>query len=119
MKPTTAPQRGTPTAADGRAPSAISDLTPLSYAATPDWLVTLRPPAGWRTGRPEDGVSQPWRIAVVSPLANGGWVGCETISVFSFTGMPSISETEWMLNRTLQSNNAHDLRIFDLPEVGS
>ncbi|MCH9730829.1 MAG: hypothetical protein K0U84_14335 [Actinomycetia bacterium] len=79
--------------------SQVSDLTQLQVNELPGWLLNLGLPPGWRiahydptypsvagTGRP----AEPSRIAVCTPQTNRrrGY-GCETITVFGFTGSPA------------------------------
>ncbi|MBB3750050.1 hypothetical protein FHT44_002511 [Mycolicibacterium sp. BK634] len=52
-----------------------------------EWGSRLGVPSGWLKGRyTGDDPTQPWRIAVFGPQPDGGWVACETITVFAFNG---------------------------------
>jgi hypothetical protein len=66
----------------------VADLMQLRAETTPHWLTKLGVPPGWKTGHLADGTVEPSRIAVCGQQSDGGWDGCETISVFGFTGIP-------------------------------
>jgi hypothetical protein len=92
----------------------MTDLQMLPNTDAPNWLGTLRPLPGWRVGRLEVGVDQPWRIAVVGGRTSGGWEGCETIAAFSFTGLPSTAVIKQMLGQALHSNGANAVQTTEL-----
>ena len=66
----------------------LSDLVQLPTEDLPRWLGTLGVPAGWRLGRLEGQGPQPSRIAVCPPQSGRGYA-CDTLTVFSFTGIPA------------------------------
>lgn len=66
----------------------VADVAPVSTAELPVWLQKLSLPAGWLLAQFDSGVTQPVRMAVRGPRPDGGWDGCETISLSRFTGTP-------------------------------
>jgi hypothetical protein len=67
----------------------VADLAPIATDELPTWLQQLRLPPGWRLARFDAGPAQPARMAVCGPHPDGSWDGCETVSLFRFTGVPS------------------------------
>jgi hypothetical protein len=86
----------------------VDDLMQLRAEATPRWLTKLGVPPGWKIGHLVDGIVEPSRIAVCGQQSDGGWDGCETISVFGFTGNPP---------KDVVRNNA-DCTLRDLAAAG-
>jgi hypothetical protein len=66
----------------------VVGLAPVATAELAAWLQQLRLPPGWLPARFDATPVQPARIAVCGPHPDGGWDGCETISVFRFIGTP-------------------------------
>ncbi|WP_142386830.1 hypothetical protein [Mycobacterium hubeiense] len=66
----------------------VTDLTLIAAQDTPEWLPTLSIPLGWQIAHLDSNSPQPLRIAVCGERSGGGWDGCETLSLFRFTGMP-------------------------------
>jgi hypothetical protein len=68
----------------------VHDLIQIVPDDVPQWLAGLAVPAGWCIARFDGDGAAPSRIAVCGPQSDGGWDGCETSSVFGFTGIPDI-----------------------------
>jgi hypothetical protein len=66
----------------------VDDVMQFRSWNLPAWLTQLGVPPGWQIGHLADSAVEPSRIAVYGPQPDGGWDGCETISVFGFTGTP-------------------------------
>ncbi|WP_170092301.1 hypothetical protein [Mycobacteroides abscessus] len=66
----------------------VTDLNLIPPRETPEWLQHLAVPAGWQIVHLDTGSIQPTRTAVTGPRGDGGWDGCETLSVYRFTGAP-------------------------------
>jgi hypothetical protein len=67
----------------------VDELVQVPAKDLPGWLTGLGVPAGWRIARFGEGSgAAPSRIAVCG--RQGGGYGCETISVFGFTGVPPV-----------------------------
>jgi hypothetical protein len=93
----------------------IADLTPLRGAERPNWLAQNSLPAGWRMGRyVGDDRTQPWRVAVRGARPDGLWHACETITVFGFTGSPSLQEVWTHCEHTIRSLNADNVVIVEV-----
>jgi hypothetical protein len=87
----------------------VDGLIQLPSADLPDWLTDLGVPAGWRIARLDGGGVQPSRIAVCSGKSQGGGYGCDTISVFGFTGIPP--------SEVVRDNAACTLRDFNATDI--
>ncbi|MBF9519551.1 hypothetical protein [Mycobacteroides chelonae] len=66
----------------------VTDLSLMSPRETPEWLQQLAVPDGWQVVHLDMGSVQPTRTVVAGARDDGGWDGCETISVYRFTGSP-------------------------------
>jgi hypothetical protein len=80
----------------------VHEFTHLRADAAPLWLTQLGVPAGWQTGHLADSMVEPSRIAVCGQRPDGGWDGCETITVFGFTGIPPADVVRDNADRTLR-----------------
>lgn len=78
--------------------------------AAPQWLTRLGVPAGWRIGHLADSPVEPSRIVVCGQRPDGGWDGCETISVFGFTGNPPDDVVRDNADRTLRDLGATGIK---------
>jgi hypothetical protein len=87
----------------------VGDLIQLRAEDLPEWLTRLGVPAGWRLARFDGNGIQPSRIAVCSRQPHGGEYGCETISVFGFTGIPPVEVVHDNVDRTLRDLHADDI----------
>jgi hypothetical protein len=64
----------------------ISDLRLLAPPDRPDWLAQVAAP--WQIAHLNARGVQPTRTALTDARGDGGWDGCETVSVYRFTGTP-------------------------------
>jgi hypothetical protein len=87
----------------------VDDLVQLPPEQLPGWLQRLSVPAGWRIARLEGSGLAPSRIAVCGHRADGRWDGCETISVFGFTGEPPEGIVRENADCTLRDLDASDI----------
>ncbi|MCV7204912.1 hypothetical protein H7J71_23135 [Mycolicibacterium peregrinum] len=69
----------------------VTDLNLVPPRETPEWLQQSVVPDGWKVVHLDTGFVQPTRTAVAGARDDGGWDGCETISVYRFTGAPPCS----------------------------
>jgi hypothetical protein len=86
----------------------VEDLVQVSAPDLPQWLTSLGAPTGWRLARMEGENLQPSRIAVCVPPSGGGYA-CETISVFSFTGIPAVDVIQRHADCTLRDLDAANI----------
>jgi hypothetical protein len=92
----------------------VHGLVQVPVGDVPQWLAGLAVPAGWHVARFDgDGVA-PSRIAVCGPQSDGGWDGCETISVFRFTGIPDIDVVRDHADCTLRALHAEGITTHTL-----
>jgi hypothetical protein len=68
----------------------VNDFVQFHGDELPEWLTGLGVPVGWRIARVDCCGIQPSRVAVCGPHFDGGWDGCDTISVFGFTGVAPV-----------------------------
>lgn len=66
----------------------VNDLVQVGTEDLPGWLTGLGVPPEWQHAHLEGSGVQPARIVVCGRRPDGGWYGCETITVFGFTGIP-------------------------------
>lgn len=66
----------------------VDGLVQLRPEQLPGRLKDLGVPPGWAIALVEGGNVAPSRITVYGPHSDGRWDGCETITVFGFTGEP-------------------------------
>lgn len=109
-------------AAEGRRLAAVSSVagevarhvhgfTHPRHGTAPSWLTQMGVPAGWRIGHLTGSPVEPSRIAVCGQRPDGGWDGCETISVFGFTGIPPAEVVRENADRTLRDVAATGIKI--------
>jgi hypothetical protein len=89
----------------------VKEFTHLRADAAPHWLTQLRAPARWKIGHLADSPVEPSRIAVSGPQPDGRWDGCETITVFGFTGIPPEDVVRNNADRTLRDLAAIGITI--------
>jgi hypothetical protein len=89
----------------------VDDLVQLRHDQLPDWIQRLSIPAGWRIAQIEGADIAPSRIAVYGPHLDGRWDGCETISVFRFTGTSPDGVVRDNADCTLCDLDAEDITI--------
>jgi hypothetical protein len=92
----------------------VSDLTPVSANNLPRWLTRLALPPEWRLAHLAGNPPPPTRIAVYGQRPDGGWKGCETISVFRFTGTLSADVVHDNADCTLRDLNAEGITTVAL-----
>jgi hypothetical protein len=80
----------------------VDGLVQLRAAKAPRWLTELAVPSGWKIGQLVDNRIAPSRIAVCGQQPDGTFDGCETISVFAFTGDPPEDVVHNNADRTLR-----------------
>jgi hypothetical protein len=92
----------------------IPDLAPVASGDLPAWFHQLRLPPGWRLAQFDASPTQPARMAVCGPHADGSWDGCETVSVFRFTGTPSEGFVLDTSDRMLRDLGAEAITTYPL-----
>jgi len=92
----------------------VSDLAPISPNNLPRWLTRLAVPPGWRLAHLAGSPPQPARIAVHGQRPDSTWEGCETISVFGFTGVLSATVVHDNADCTLRDLNAEGITTVAL-----
>lgn len=79
----------------------VSDIAIAPRSSVPAWLSRLSVPPEWSTGHLEGAGMEPCRIAVCGRRTDGGWDGCETLTVYTFSGTPTADHLEEHCRRTL------------------
>jgi hypothetical protein len=93
----------------------IADLVPLPAGAAPEWMTGVGLPAGWRQGRyVGDNPTEPWSVAVRGERSDGRWDACETITVFSFTGLPVAQDIWQLCESSLKALHADNIVIVEI-----
>lgn len=92
----------------------ITDLSLLRPQESPEWLWQLAVPHAWQIVQLDMGSVQPTRTAVAHVRADGGWDGCETISVYRFTGWPPESVVSENNDCTLRGLGGESLTTHPL-----
>jgi hypothetical protein len=93
----------------------VSDLTPVSAHDLPRWLRRLALPPDWHRVDLSGHPPPPTRIAVYGQRSDGGWDGCETISVFRFTGTLPANVVHDNVDYTLRDLHADNICTVALP----
>jgi hypothetical protein len=95
----------------------VDDVIQFRSWNLPSWLTRLGIPPGWQIGHLANTPVEPSRIAVYGPQPDGGWDGCETISVFGFTGMPPADVVRDSADCTLRDLGAAGIttHLLDMP----
>lgn len=95
--------------------ASVGTLTLIRLTESGEWRSSLfEPPDGWKVGH-VGGDPQLSRIAVTGPRSDGGWDGCETLSIFGFTGSgPAATEVVQHNDATLQSLAADSTTTYVL-----
>jgi hypothetical protein len=86
--------------------ASVDGIAQLHVDEIDEWLNGLGVPDGWRIARFDSGDTQPSRIAVYGQRPRGGWDGCETITVFGFTGIPNLDDVRRNADCTLRDLDA-------------
>jgi hypothetical protein len=92
----------------------VTDLSQLRPQEGPEWLWQLAVPHTWQVVQLDMGSVQPTRTAVAQVRADGGWDGCETISVYRFTGSPPRTVIAEHNDCTLRGLGAESLTTHQL-----
>lgn len=92
----------------------VTDLTLIATQDTPEWLRPLGIPPGWHIAHVDTKAPQPLRIAVCGERAEGGWDGCETLSIFQFTGIPPDGVVAESNDCTLRGLEAQGITTYPL-----
>jgi hypothetical protein len=93
----------------------VSGLTPVSANDLPRWLRRLALPPGWHLVDLSGHPPPPTRIAVYGQHSDGSWDGCETISVFRFTGTLPADVVRDNADCTLRDLHAERITTIALP----
>lgn len=64
----------------------VQNLTLSVTANAPEWLRRMPIPDGWQLVQVDCGAVQPTRTAVCGERQAGGWHGCDTVSLYVFSG---------------------------------
>jgi hypothetical protein len=67
----------------------VDDLVQVRADDLPRWLTGLGVPAGWRLAALDGQGFRPSRTAARVPSSDGGGYGCDTVSLYRFTGAPA------------------------------
>lgn len=92
----------------------VNDFTAVDPEILPEWLDGLGVPAGWRLADLEGGGAQPSRIAVHTPSGSDRGLGCETIGIFRFTGIPPVDVVRDNADCTLRALHSDNISTQDL-----
>jgi hypothetical protein len=74
----------------------VDDLVQVPAHDLPRWLTGLDVPAGWRLAAVDGQGFRPARTAVRVPSPDGAGYGCDTVSLYRFTGVPA---TEFVVSQ--------------------
>ena len=91
----------------------VTGLTSVPAHQLPEWIQNLVAPNGWVVARVEN---QPAvaRVALFGPMADASWTAAETISVFSFTGVPPADVLRAHNGRPLRDLHADSITTYPL-----
>jgi hypothetical protein len=64
----------------------VADLLLCSTSNAPEWLRRIPIPTGWQLAQFEGQEVAPTRTAVCGQRSAGGWDGCDTVSLYTFSG---------------------------------
>lgn len=92
----------------------IADLTPIATDELPPWLHQLPLPPRWRLAQFDGSPTQPARMAVCGPHPAESWNGCDTVSLFRFTGTPSEGLVLDTSDRMLRDLGAEAITTYPL-----
>ena len=87
----------------------VGDLAPIPAEELTDWLAGLTVRAGWEVTHLDARAVPLARVTAHRPEAGEAWDGCETISVFRFTGIPPRDVVEANAESTLRDLGAHGI----------
>ncbi|MBS9532918.1 hypothetical protein KIH27_04860 [Mycobacterium sp. M1] len=92
----------------------VDDLVELGSDDAPEWVTTCGVPPGWRPARLDNSPQRPARITVYGHNPGHGWAGCETISVYRFTGTLPAEVIHANADCTLRGLNAQNITTTTL-----
>jgi hypothetical protein len=92
----------------------VDDLVQLPPEQAPNWIKGLGVPSGWRLAALQGAGAVPTRIALCGQRPDGRWDGCETISIFGFTGDPPAEVVRVNADSTLRDLGAEDIQTQTL-----
>jgi hypothetical protein len=92
----------------------IADLAPMASEAASAWSQQLHRPPRWRLAQFDASPTQPARMTVCGPRPDGSWDGCETVSLFRFTGTPSEGLVLDTSDRMLRDLGAEAITTYPL-----
>lgn len=100
----------------------VDDLVELGSDDAPEWVMQCGVPPGWRPARLDNSPQYPARITVYGHNPGHGWDGCETISIYRFTGTLPTEVIHTNADCTLRGLNAQNITTTTLttpptPEV--
>lgn len=84
----------------------VDDLVQVPGHELPGWLTGIGLPAGWRLASMKGPSVCPSRIAVRVSSPDEGGYGCDTVSVYRFTGTPAMDVVERYGESTLSGLHA-------------
>jgi|UPI000301D7D2 hypothetical protein len=92
----------------------VANLRLLPPRETPEWLWQLTVPDTWQVVQLDTAPVRPTRTAVADARVDGGWDGCETVSVYRFTGFPPCGVITEHNDCTLRGLGAESLTTHPL-----
>lgn len=92
----------------------VDELVELGSDDAPEWVMHCAVPPGWRPARLDNSPQRPARITVYSENPGHGWDGCETISVYRFTGTLPTDLIRTNADRTLRGLDAQTITTTTL-----
>lgn len=98
----------------------VDNLVQVGGHELPGWLTELGLPASWRLASLDGQAVNPSRIAVRVPSFEEGGYGCDTVSLYRFTGAPTMDVVESYAATTLHDLQAEGLtsrRLVVTPQI--
>jgi hypothetical protein len=92
----------------------VTNLSAVPAQDLPEWLQSLDVPSGWQQARIGDGAVPVGRVVVSGHKPEGGWEGCETLTLFRFNGTPPSTIVEENAERTLRDLDADNVHSYSL-----
>lgn len=92
----------------------VDNLTTVAPEDLPEWLKHLEIPEGWVAAHITAGSTPLSRVMLYGHRPEGGWEGCETLSVFRFGGAPPKDLLRENADRTLRDLGADSVSTFSL-----
>jgi len=92
----------------------VNNLTTVAPEDLPEWLNHLEIPNGWIAAQTTAGSTPLSRVILCGHRPEGGWDGCETLSVFRFGGAAPKDLLRENADRTLRDLDADSVSTFSL-----